>query len=660
MKANRILFFLILSFIYLLSKSQVGSLKNLLRNNLNDTHRVTIYLALAEQIEDEAQWTAYNDSALLLINSKIEKADVKLKYFYNKALASAYNNKGYYFDFHGKQEAALDIYLQGLKISEEIKDELAQAKVINNIAMVYRNQAEYASALKYLNVASIIFNKKGYKSELATVYNNIGHINQTLKKYDDAIKNFRLSTQIRIELKDSLNILNSLHSLFILYYTTKQIDSSCFYSLKAMELAEILKTNKGRSASYTYVGQMYLDKNNIERANEYATKGLELAEKLGYPEYIKRASLLMTEVYLRKRNFEKAFYTYKLFNKMRDSIANTENKTAAIKQNLKSEYEKEKIAVQKEQEKKNIIEQGEKRRKNIIIFITTLVGVLVFIFAVIILKRYKITQLQKQIIETQKNDVDEKQKEIVDSINYAKRIQEALLPAKEIKYKIFPDAFVLFQPKDIVSGDFYWFAEKNNKRLIAAVDCTGHGVPGAFMSMIGNTFLNEIVNVRGITNPAEILNQLRQQIITSLKQTGSCGENKDGMDISLLCFDDKKNSVEFAGANNPLWLIRAGNCFEYKADKQPVGYYLGKTVPFKNVNIPLQKGDVLYIFTDGFADQFGGEKGKKFKYKNLKDILIAAQAMPMQEQEEQLLKTFNDWKNNLEQVDDVCVIGIRV
>ncbi|MDQ3047272.1 MAG: SpoIIE family protein phosphatase [Bacteroidota bacterium] len=265
----------------------------------------------------------------------------------------------------------------------------------------------------------------------------------------------------------------------------------------------------------------------------------------------------------------------------------------------------------------------------------------------------------KEVVE-QKEIIEEKNKDITASINYARRIQEAILPDKEIKYRIFPEAFVLFQPRDIVSGDFYWFSEKNGRRLIAAVDCTGHGVPGAFMSMIGNAFLNEIVNERGIVEPHLILNELRDMIIKSLKQTGFDGQSKDGMDISILSFDDSNSLVEYSGANNPMWHIRDGVSRKIDADKQPIGYYLGNPVPFTNHKIELQKGDSVYIYTDGYADQFGGEHGKKFKYKKLLEMILSIQDKPMLEQEKILLDVFSNWQGELEQTDDVLVIGVKV
>lgn len=299
-----------------------------------------------------------------------------------------------------------------------------------------------------------------------------------------------------------------------------------------------------------------------------------------------------------------------------------------------------------------------------------LVGTVAVISAVLIQSRYTLTK--KEVIArlalaatnkelAHKNDIiEEKNKDITDSINYAKKIQEAILPHPELKERLFPDSFVLFQPRDIVSGDFYWFCEKNGKKLIAAVDCTGHGVPGAFMSMIGNAFLNQIVNEKGITKPSEILDMLREMIITSLKQTGAVGENKDGMDISLLCFDEK--GVQYAGAHNPLWIVRGKDTGveELKADKQPIGIYTGKHQPFTNHEIAVKPGDCLYISTDGFADQMGGTTGKKLKYKAFKELLLTMYDFPMKEQENVLKKTMRDWKGNYDQTDDILVIGIRI
>ena len=261
--------------------------------------------------------------------------------------------------------------------------------------------------------------------------------------------------------------------------------------------------------------------------------------------------------------------------------------------------------------------------------------------------------MQKEIVETQN-------KEIKDSILYAKRIQEAILPSQDEISKAFPDSFVLFKPRDIVSGDFYWFSEKHGKLVIAVADCTGHGVPGAFMSMIGNTLLNEIVNEKEVIEPYHILFQLRENIMKCLKQTGAEGENKDGMDIALCVFDRTNLHLEFAGANNPLYLISEEELLEIKGDKQPIGVYAGETKPFTNHLKVLKKGDCIYIASDGYADQFGGTNGKKFKYKQMKDLLVSSKNMSMQEQKIVLENNIEQWRGDLEQVDDILMLGIRI
>ena len=275
------------------------------------------------------------------------------------------------------------------------------------------------------------------------------------------------------------------------------------------------------------------------------------------------------------------------------------------------------------------------------------------------------TELEQKVFERtqqvvfQKEEIEIKNKEITESLIYAKRIQSAILPDIKLIYKTLEQSFILYLPKDIVSGDFYGFAQKNNKVIIAAADCTGHGVAGAFMSMIGSSLLNQIINEKNITAPAIILDELNQGIINALKQKES--ESNDGMDISICAFNLNENTVQFAGANRPLWLIRNGELVTYKPNKFPIGgLQVMHDENFTELTIALQKDDTLYLFSDGFADQFGGEKGKKLMTKKFKDALVAIQHLSMPEQNIFLTNLFEKWKGNNEQVDDVLVIGIRV
>ena len=267
---------------------------------------------------------------------------------------------------------------------------------------------------------------------------------------------------------------------------------------------------------------------------------------------------------------------------------------------------------------------------------------------------------QKKVVEEKSIKLEEAFKNITDSINYALRIQQAFLPLKKEIYSALPQSFILFKPKDIVSGDFYFFHKNEESVFIAAVDCTGHGVPGAFMSMVGSERLTDAVQLSN--NTSEILSLLNKGVKTSLKQSNKDESTRDGMDIALCSINTKQFIVNYAGANRPLWLIRKGqaNIEEIKPTKTAIGGFTQDDHHFESHEINLQQGDTFYIFTDGYADQFGGQKGKKLMTKKLKEIVIAIQHKSMQEQEQHLNRFIDDWKSGTEQVDDILVIGIRV
>ncbi|MCK4662473.1 MAG: SpoIIE family protein phosphatase [Bacteroidales bacterium] len=260
----------------------------------------------------------------------------------------------------------------------------------------------------------------------------------------------------------------------------------------------------------------------------------------------------------------------------------------------------------------------------------------------------------------QKDEIEEQKKSITDSIQYASRIQKAVVPSEVRANEILPEHFILWRPRDIVSGDYWWMTKKDNKIIIVAADCTGHGVPGAFMSMLGVSFLNEIVNKSTVTTACVILNDLRAHVKDTLKQTGKEGEAKDGMDVALLILDIENNKVQYSGAYNPLYLFRNGELIETKADKNPIGIFIKEKDSFTNHEIDVIKGDTFYIFSDGFVDQFGGEKGGKYKTKNFKILLSEIQDKPMKEQGEILDKTVDDWRGDIEQIDDIIIVGIRM
>jgi serine phosphatase RsbU (regulator of sigma subunit) len=304
-------------------------------------------------------------------------------------------------------------------------------------------------------------------------------------------------------------------------------------------------------------------------------------------------------------------------------------------------------------------EQGKLTKQGIILYFTIAIIVVILFFVYMLMKSLRQTREQKELVDIAKLEIEEKNRELIDSINYAKRIQLALLKEDEDESKNLPNHFILFQPKDILSGDFYWTYRIDIFWYIAAVDCTGHGVPGALLTMLGTAYLNEICAGNRILTPAEILDKLKFKITKELSQTGIRGESKDGMDMSLIRLNLDTNEIQWAGANNGLYFINNDGLQELKPDKQPIGYS-DNPRPFTNHFAPLKVGDSLYLFSDGYADQFGGEKGKKFKYSNFKKILIETDKDSPQNQKEKLLASFKKWQGELEQLDDVCVIGVRI
>jgi serine phosphatase RsbU (regulator of sigma subunit) len=272
-----------------------------------------------------------------------------------------------------------------------------------------------------------------------------------------------------------------------------------------------------------------------------------------------------------------------------------------------------------------------------------------------------IAEEQKGIIAHQKNEVEEKHKEITDSINYAERIQRSLLASKDLLDTNFKEHFVFFQPKDVVSGDFYWATKlSNNHFALLVADSTGHGVPGAIMSILNISCLEKAVEAEKLTEPGQILNHTRNKIIETLKKDGSSEGGKDGMDCSLIHFDFENNQFTYAAANNPVWIVRNNQILEFAPDKMPVGKHDKDHLPFTQHTVGLMSGDLVYAITDGMPDQFGGPKGKKYLYKQLKELLISISHLSMQEQNQRLANSLNKWKGKLEQIDDVTIVGVRI
>lgn len=264
-------------------------------------------------------------------------------------------------------------------------------------------------------------------------------------------------------------------------------------------------------------------------------------------------------------------------------------------------------------------------------------------------------------IKKQRDQIAEQKQDIIDDINYSKRIQSAILPTKDYITSLMPEHFIFNRPKNIVSGDFYWVGQKEDKIILAVADCTGHGISGSFMTMAGTAFLNEIINAKTqVNSPAEILNTLRDRVMQLLRQKGEQGEAADGMDIALIIIDKENNTMLYAGANNPIYHISENQLVEHKADRMPIGIHINFTNPFTDKQLTIKEGDSVYLFSDGYADQFGGPKNKKFRYKNFRELLFNIHKKDMKEQHDILANTFNNWKGTEEQVDDIIVFGLKI
>jgi serine phosphatase RsbU (regulator of sigma subunit) len=268
-------------------------------------------------------------------------------------------------------------------------------------------------------------------------------------------------------------------------------------------------------------------------------------------------------------------------------------------------------------------------------------------------------EAQRDLVYTQKDQIERTHNEISSSIDYATRLQDAILPGNRLLKEHFADHFVFFRPKQKVSGDFYWWTRIEDRLIITTADCTGHGVPGAFMSMLGVSLLREIVNREFLSQPGDILNQLRREVISSLDQKGDMGEQKDGMDLAMISYDLSSGKCLYAGANNPLYLVRNGELKEYKPDRMPISYYQ-RMESFTSREIDLKPGDRIYLFSDGFADQFGGEHRKKFKYRAFQNLILEHSEKPMDQQHIILQDTIVKWQGENEQIDDMVIVGLKM
>jgi serine phosphatase RsbU (regulator of sigma subunit) len=663
-KITKYLFFLFL--IHLsnscLSQTNEGSYLNKIRSAKNDTTKINLYIELIGK----------------LIDSDPNKA---LKYSLQAEKLALPNNhklpKIYYFiaachSYLSSYKEATDYAFEVIKASKKIKgpekyDYEGQAlellaginSQLGDNEMAIQNQIDAISAYKkipgdnyyfvaYVNLANLFLEQKKYESSLyyyrfvednieneglqeyyPYVYNGIAVSYSGQKKIKKALEYYEKSKDaiLKYTSNDLSSLAISYNNIGDLQNETGQYTSAILNLSEAEELFKSLKDKQNLSDVYYNLSLAYKNLNQFEKSNEYMLKYMQL----------------------------------------KDSIFDEETRQSIHDLSIKYESEK------KEQQNKILAKDNEKKQLSIYFSLAGLV--LVFFILLIIFRNNRVKarinrklEEQNQLIEQQKAVVveqhlllEEKNTEITDSIKYAKRIQGAILPPEQKWKAILPQSFVLNKPKDILSGDFFWIAENDKFIFVAAADCTGHGVPGALISIVNFNLLNKAVLERGLEQPSEIIDAVNIWLTESLNQASDEGTIKDGMDIALISIHKASGKVLYSGANNPLYIFHDDELTEYKSDKFPVGAFLGENPQrFTTKEITASKGDHIYLFSDGFADQFGGPHGKKYKYKQFKETLLEATKLPVDRQRDFLNEAHSAWCGPLEQTDDVLVIGIQL
>ncbi len=563
------------------------------------------------------------------------------------------NTLGATYNDMGEFDEALAAHIEGLEEAEKFGDPRRTGTAYMNMSLVYSSMGDTAMTSSTLQRAVDIYEQAGYERGLSVAYVNLGSLYMRTGYFDEAKITFSKSQQLAAKMGESIVEAMSWSALGVCYARMSNEDSSDFCINRAWEMIDTLDDEYSRAQIMSNQIAILLYRNQNRSAIRYMHQCLNIFSQIGVREEVVDLYSNLAAAYQTEQQYDSALLYLKKYMLLRDSIVNDD--VLNHQRNLEAKFESDKQKQQLE-----LFSSKADTRQWFLIAIIIAFIVLVFL-VVMLYKRNKFRKETNQETARQSQLIEEKNQDITDSINYASRIQDAVVPSIEQLTRNFTDAFVLSRAKDIVSGDFWWCSEQDGEFFLAGADSTGHGVPGGFMSMLGSVFLFEIITERKVSSPAEILNQLRDKVITALNRSG--GQNsglKDGMDMVMCSFSNDRKKLRFACAMNPLWVIRKNQVIEYRADKFPVGEYVGDVRPFTLLEHDCEPGDMIYIFSDGYADQFGGPQGKKLKYKQLRDILCTVADKSCNEQQRILNERFSEWKGSHEQVDDVLVIGIRI
>ena len=588
---------------------------------------------------------------------------------FKKGMANALNNIGVIYMNVENYNLALDYLLRGVKLREDLKDSATLNSSYYNLAIIYESINNLKLARSYFIKSLQLAEKKASISDLAYSYDGIGGIFVSENKLDSALIFYQFALDLNLKSGNAYHIIKSYSHFSFVYFALKNYKVSNEYCYKGLPLLKQLESPIDAGNLYSRIFENYMQLKQLDSASYYGAKAYEVWLKEKNYSGLTRVAYNLSELHQRLGDFKTAYQFLYQSRIYRDSVdVNQKSKEIAQKQ-LQYEFDKKAAAdsivfAEKEKvvnakiEANNAKLKQEKILRYVLIF--GISGILLFLYFVY--KQFNLTKKQNAVIEEQKTEVEkqkhvieEKQKEMFDSINYAKRLQHAILPSSRAISEHL-NHFVYYKPKDIIAGDFYYYEDYNNHLFIAACDCTGHGIPGAMVSVVCSNALTKAITEFQLTDPAAILAKTRELVIDNFKSSDEA--IKDGMDASIIVYNKQTKAIEWSGANNPIWIIKNGELEEIKPDKQPVAFY-DYSKDFTTVKIENTANTSYYLITDGYADQFGGPNGKKYKYKSLKEFLIQQSSLPMMEQELSLGTNFENWKGSLEQLDDVTIFAFN-
>lgn len=585
--------------------------------------------------------------------------DVSSKVHHERVVGNICAYFGNYYNGTGDYTKALTYLFASERAYLGINADDKLPDIYSTIGNTYMGLQNSKEQLNYFSKAFDLAVKNNIISAKARSAGGMASYYGGIKNYLEAVKWNDIAVQAFKEQKNYIGYCIALSNGSALYLELNFPDKARADLKIAERYLDSASLNYASFVCYKAIGDMLYKQKKYTEALVYFKKCLNLMIQDKAIHNISETYLTLSQTAYQAKLYKESTDYLNLHIQFKDSIFNETSSKQLLEVQEKYETDKKNVEISL-LNKENDLTRSELDRKKIFTYSAVGFTILLLILFIFVIKSNIRKNKTNSLLEKQKVIIEEKQREIVDSINYAKRIQYTFLANSEKMKQLLPQHFVFFQPKDIVSGDFYWMAQAGGFMYFAVCDCTGHGVPGAFMSLLNSNFLHEAINEKSILDPAEVLNYVREKIITALDG------GKDGMDTILIRlpdnFSNQTNSVipmQFASANNKLVIAQNNTLVEFPTDKMPVGQ--GENMhSFTSTEIELKKGDTLYLYTDGYPDQFGGPKGKKFKYKALNELLTSISVDPLEVQKQKLQTDFDKWKGDMEQVDDVCVVGIRI